>query len=68
MATDIIARGMITEYKSGTNIDFKENEDGSVTISASGDVSSEDTVARETIDNHKLDWNELSCTRDFSHE
>ena len=57
MATDIIARGMITEYKSGTNIDFKENEDGSVTISASGDVSSEDTVARDTIDNHKLDKN-----------
>lgn len=41
MATDIIARGMITEYKSGTNIDFKENDDGSVTISASGDVSGE---------------------------
>ena len=57
MATDIIARGMITEYKSGTNISFKENEDGSVTISASGDVSSEDTVARDTIDNHKLDKN-----------
>ena len=57
MATDIIARGMITEQKSGTNIDFKENEDGSVTISASGDVSSEDTVARDTIDNHKLDKN-----------
>ena len=57
MATDIIARGMITEYKSGTNINFKENEDGSVTISASGDVASEDTVARETIDNHKLDKN-----------
>ena len=57
MATDIIARGMITEYKSGTNINFKENDDGSVTISASGDVSSEDTVARETIDNHKLNKN-----------
>ena len=57
MATDIIARGMITEYKSGTNISFKENEDGSVTISASGDVSSEDTVARDTINNHKLDKN-----------
>ena len=57
MATDIIARGMITEYKSGTNISFTENEDGSVTISASGDVSSEDTVARETINNHKLDKN-----------
>lgn len=57
MATDIIARGMITEYKSGTNISFKENDDGSVTISASGDVSSEDTVARETIDNHKLNKN-----------
>ena len=57
MAVDIIARGMITEYKSGTNINFKENEDGSVTISASGDVSSKDTVARETIDNHKLDKN-----------
>ena len=57
MATDIIARGMITEYKSGTNIDFTENEDGSVTISASGDVSSEDTVARDTIDNHKHDKN-----------
>ena len=57
MATDIIARGMITEYKSGTNISFKENDDGSVTISASGNVSSEDTVARDTIDNHKLDKN-----------
>ena len=57
MATDIIARGMITEYKSGTNIDFKENEDGSVTISASGNVSSEDIVARGAIDNHKLDKN-----------
>ena len=57
MATDIIARGMITNYKAGTNIDFTENEDGSVTISASGDVSLEDTVARETIDNHKLDKN-----------
>lgn len=57
MAVDIIARGMITEYKSGTNISFKENEDGSVTISASGDVSSEDTIARETIDNHKLNKN-----------
>ena len=55
MATDIIARGMITEYKSGTNISFKENDDGSVTISASGDVSSEDTVARDAIDNHKSD-------------
>ena len=39
MATDIIARGMITEYKSGTNISFKENDDGSVTISASGNVN-----------------------------
>ena len=57
MATDIIARGMITEYKSGANINFAENEDGSVTISASGDVSSEDTVARDTINNHKLDKN-----------
>ena len=57
MATDIIARGMITEYKSGTNISFRENDDGSVTISASGNVSSEDTVARETIDSHKLDKN-----------
>ena len=57
MATDIIARGMITEYKSGTNISFKENDDGSVTISASSDVSSEDTVARDAINNHKLDKN-----------
>ena len=57
MATDIIARCMITEYKSGTNISFKENDDGSVTISASGDVSSEDTVARDAIDNHNLDKN-----------
>ena len=53
MATDIIARGMITEYKSGTNISFTENGDGSVTISASGDVSSKDTVARDAIDKHK---------------
>ena len=57
MATDIIARGMITEYKSGTNINFAENDDGSVTISASGGVSSEDSVARDTINNHKLDKN-----------
>ena len=57
MATDIIARGMITEYKSGTNINFAENDDGSVTISASGSVSSEDSVARDTINNHKLDKN-----------
>ena len=55
MATDIIARGMITEYKSGTNINFAENEDGSVTISASGSISSEDSVARDAINNHKSD-------------
>jgi len=55
MATDIIARGMITEYKSGTNVSFTENEDGSVTISLSENVSSEDTVARDAIDNHKSD-------------
>ena len=55
MATDIIARGMITEYKSGTNISFTENGDGSVTISASGNVSSEDTAARDAINNHKSD-------------
>ena len=55
MATDIIARGMITEYKSGANINFAENEDGSVTISASGSISSEDSVARDTINNHKSD-------------
>ena len=55
MATDIIARGMITEYKSGANINFAENEDGSVTISASGSISSEDSVARDAINNHKSD-------------
>lgn len=55
MATDIIARGMITEYKSGANINFAENEDGSVTISASGSISSEDSVARDAIGNHKSD-------------
>lgn len=55
MATDIIARGMITEYKAGTNINFTENRDGTVEISASGSISSEDSVARDAINNHKSD-------------
>ena len=57
MATDIIARGMIVDYVAGTNINFNKNEDGSVIISASGEVSSEDMVAREAIDGHKSDKN-----------
>lgn len=55
MATDIIARGMITEYIAGTNINFTENRDGTVEISASGSISSEDSVARDAIGNHKSD-------------
>lgn len=55
MATDIIARGMITEYIAGTNINFTENRDGTVKISASGSISSEDSVARDAIGNHKSD-------------
>lgn len=55
MATDIIARGMITEYIAGTNINFTENRDGTVEISASGSISSEDSVARDAINNHKSD-------------
>ena len=60
MATDIIARGMAAEaektankYKAGANIIFTENADGTVAIEASGEVSSEDTVARNLINNHK---------------
>lgn len=60
MATDIIARGMAAEaektankYKAGANIVFTENADGTVAIEASGEVSSEDTVARNLINNHK---------------
>lgn len=55
MATDIIARGMITEYIAGTNINFTENRDGTVEISASGSILSEDSVARDAIGNHKSD-------------
>lgn len=55
MATDIIARGMITEYIAGTNINFTENRDGTVEISANGSISSEDSVARDAIGNHKSD-------------
>lgn len=64
MATDIIARGMAAEaektankYKAGTNIIFTENADGTVAIEASGEVSSEDTVARNLINNHKENTN-----------
>lgn len=64
MATDIIARGMASEaeraankYVAGTNINFIPQEDGTVKITASGDVSSEDDVARELINNHKIDMN-----------
>ena len=64
MATDIIARGMASEaeraankYVAGTNINFIPQEDGTVKITASGDVSSEDGVARELINNHKIDMN-----------
>ena len=60
MATDIIARGMAAEaektankYKAGANIVFTENADGTVAIEASGEVSSEDTVARNLINDHK---------------
>lgn len=62
MATDIIARGMASEaekaankYVAGTNITFTPQGDGTVAIEASGDVSSEDTIARNLIYNHKED-------------
>lgn len=44
-------------FVAGTNIVISDNPDGTQTISASGEVSSEDTVAREEIANHIADTN-----------
>lgn len=43
------------EFVAGANITITDNPDGTKTIAASGEVSSEDTVARDSIDNHKAD-------------
>lgn len=43
------------KYVAGANITITDNGDGTKTIAASGEVSSEDTVARESIANHKAD-------------
>lgn len=43
------------KFVAGANITITDNGDGTKTIAASGEVSSEDTVARESIANHKAD-------------
>lgn len=43
------------KFVAGANITITDNPDGTKTIAASGEVSSEDTVARESIANHKAD-------------
>lgn len=43
------------EFVAGANITITDNPDGTKTIAASGEVSSEDTVARADIANHKAD-------------
>lgn len=55
---DIVTLGAAQNYtnnhfKAGSNITFTENADGTVTMAASGEVSSEDTVARGDISDHK---------------
>lgn len=44
-------------FVAGTNIVISDNPDGTQTISASGEVSAEDTYAREEIANHIADTN-----------
>lgn len=44
-----------SHFKGGSNIQITNNPDGTQTISASGEVSAEDTVAREAIAEHVLD-------------
>lgn len=44
-----------SHFKSGSNIQIVDNPDGTQTINASGEVSAEDTVAREAIAEHVLD-------------
>lgn len=44
-----------SHFKGGSNIQITNNPDGTQTISASGEVSAEDTVARETISDHISD-------------
>lgn len=43
------------KFVAGANITITDNGDGTKTIAASGEISSEDTVARESIANHKAD-------------
>lgn len=57
---DIVTLGAAQNYtnghfKAGSNITFTENADGTVTMAASGEVSSEDTVARGAISDHVAD-------------
>jgi len=57
---DIVTLGAAQNYtnghfKAGSNITFTENADGTVTMAASGEVSSEDTVARGAIADHEAD-------------
>lgn len=47
--------GSSDKYVAGANITITDNGDGTKTIAASGEVSSEDTVARADIANHKAD-------------
>lgn len=44
-----------SHFKGGSNIQITNNPDGTQTINASGEVSAEDTVARETISDHISD-------------
>jgi hypothetical protein len=44
-----------SHFKSGSNIQITNNPDGTQTINVSGEVSAEDTVARETISDHISD-------------
>lgn len=46
-----------SHFKGGANINIENNPDGTQTINASGEVSSEDTVARGEIADHEADEN-----------
>lgn len=45
------AEHLKSHFKNGANIQIVDNPDGTQTINASGEISSEDTVAREAIAN-----------------
>lgn len=48
---------VLSHFVQGTNISIVENPDGTQTISASGEVSANDEVAREAISNHENNQN-----------